>query len=70
MGNAAQCTHGTGQNDHHIEGIGAAGEGHIHALGGVELHALGEAQAVRQLFFEDDFRVTTGNDVHLVLSRI
>ena len=36
----------------------------------VQVDRLGEAQAVRHLFLEDDFRVTTGNDVHLVLGGV
>ena len=46
VGNAAEGTHGAGQDDHCIKGIGAAGERDIHALGRMQWHALGKLQSI------------------------
>ena len=66
VGDAAEGAHGAGQDDHRIKSIGAAGEGNVHALGGVQWHALGELQAIGQFFLHDDLPVTAGDDVNLM----
>ena len=66
VGDAAEGSHRTGEDDHRVEGIGAACEGDVHTFGGVQLYALGKAQAVGQFFLEHDLRVAAGDDVDLV----
>ena len=67
VGDAAKGTHCARQDHHRIKGIGAAGEGDVHALGGMQWNALGELQSIGQFLLHDDLPVAAGDDVDLML---
>jgi len=67
VGDAPHRAHGAGNHDHHIRGIGPAGEGRVHALEIVSFHAGGEAQTVRKFLRDDHLCILAHNDVNFVL---